>query len=531
MIQRLTSIPIHKLAPTHRDYVRHSLNLEKQRHVRPTSVPGSANTEAMEHKNLRRVFAFLDVRKDGVVTIDEIYGCTKLLGGSLTLAEVADLVWEIDDHLEGRLTWDSFLTAYYRCRENRTGYEPRGFLYLVEFLLMDRDFSGSVNVDEAMAVLYQRHGKTDLEELTRHFFEDESMLAVVTLDAFFDRFGRERPKVPSKFERRFSYNRDAMAALQTADAIAARRRLERLRNKPKPKPEGVVKATRRMMKGELDSGDGADSANRKLPSCGDLHWWQSPTKQGGAGGAASPEKASNAFLEAPADAPADAPGEPGEPDEPRPVRAGRSVSVHQPFGQRRSMACAAAEAEESRASRRGSSPARTGGGGGGGGGGGVSPALQTAAEVPRKRSVVVMRASHSASTAKLYGVGKSINVTIVDVDADADDADADDEPPSSTPAAGDNRAAGMRRASLLGPHEQQNRRRGSTASTASTGSSRGPLGRRNSSRSAPGFARFSERKAYPEPVVPERRISTSGSYKTFTVGLLEYDNLADWNND
>ena len=36
-----------------------------------------------------------------------------------------------------------------------------------------------------MAVLYQRHGKGDLEELTRHFFEDESMLAVVTLHLFF----------------------------------------------------------------------------------------------------------------------------------------------------------------------------------------------------------------------------------------------------------------------------------------------------------------------------------------------------------
>ena len=516
LMERLTSIPIHKLAPTHRDFVRHSLNLEKQRHVRPTSVPGAANAEAMEHKNLRRVFMFLDVRKDGVITIDEIYGCTKLLGGSLTLKEVADLVWEIDDHLEGRLSWDSFLTAYYRCRQNRTKCEPRGFLYLVEFLLMDRDFSGSVNVDEAMALLYQRHGKSDLEELTRHFFGDESMLAVVTLDAFYDRFGRERPKVASRFERRSSYNRDAMAALGTADAIAARRRVERLRSKKaKKRPEGVVRA-RRTLKGELDSGDGADSAHRQLPSCGNLLWWQSPEKKGAGGGGAeggwSSDKADNVFL-TDVDAPAEpaAPAASPSPEEPRQVRASPSVSVHQPPRQRRSVTSDGAAADESRASRRVSSPACT-----------ASAASHSQHQKQHQRKSVLLQTSHSASSAKLYGVGKSINVTIV-----AGPAAAADGPPSTPPGAGAGRVpSSTRRASLLASHEQQN------PQPSRRGSSRASMTRRRSSASAPSLSRSSETKANPRPVPPGRRISTNvGSCKSFTAGLLEYDNLAEWNND
>jgi hypothetical protein len=75
------------------------------------------------------------------------------LGSKLSLGEVSELIWEIDDSLEGRLTWANFSSAYYRCRRNASGFEPRGLLYLIEFLLMDKDLSGSVSVDEAMQAL------------------------------------------------------------------------------------------------------------------------------------------------------------------------------------------------------------------------------------------------------------------------------------------------------------------------------------------------------------------------------------------
>ena len=136
-----------------------------------------------------------------------------------------------------------------------------------------------------------------------------------------------------------------------------------------------------------------------------------------------------------------------------------------------------------------------------------------------QKKSVLMQTSHSASSAKLYGVGKSINVTVVAGPAAAD------EPPSTPPGAG-GVPSGTRRASLLASHELQNQQ------PSRRGSGRASMTRRRSSASAPSFSRFSENNANPRPVPPGRRISTNvGSCKSFTAGLLEYDNLAEWNND
>ena len=51
---------------------------------------------------------------------------------------MSELVWEVDDGAQGRLSWANFSSAYYRCRANASGFEPRGLLYLVDFLLMDK---------------------------------------------------------------------------------------------------------------------------------------------------------------------------------------------------------------------------------------------------------------------------------------------------------------------------------------------------------------------------------------------------------
>lgn len=40
-----------------------------------------------------------------------------------------------------------------------SGYEPRRLFNIVEFMMNDRDGSGSVSVEEAMQILYLRFGK------------------------------------------------------------------------------------------------------------------------------------------------------------------------------------------------------------------------------------------------------------------------------------------------------------------------------------------------------------------------------------
>ena len=59
---------------------------------------------------------------------------------------------------------------YHRCRNDKTGYEPRRLYNVVEFLMNDKDDSGAVSVEEAMSVLYVRHGKTNLDEHLTELF-------------------------------------------------------------------------------------------------------------------------------------------------------------------------------------------------------------------------------------------------------------------------------------------------------------------------------------------------------------------------
>jgi hypothetical protein len=45
------------------------------------------------------------------------------------------------------------------------GYEPRRLFNVVEFLMNDKDDSGSVSVEEAMQILYLRFGKGLLDSV------------------------------------------------------------------------------------------------------------------------------------------------------------------------------------------------------------------------------------------------------------------------------------------------------------------------------------------------------------------------------
>ena len=44
-----------------------------------------------------------------------------------------------------------------------SGYEPRRLFNVVEFLMNDKDDNGSVSVEEAMQILYLRHGRSLLD--------------------------------------------------------------------------------------------------------------------------------------------------------------------------------------------------------------------------------------------------------------------------------------------------------------------------------------------------------------------------------
>jgi calmodulin len=58
-----------------------------------------------------------------------------------------------------QVDWDEFKSMFYRTRDDQTGYEPRKLFTVVDFIMHDKNASGSIDLDEAVTNLYQRFGK------------------------------------------------------------------------------------------------------------------------------------------------------------------------------------------------------------------------------------------------------------------------------------------------------------------------------------------------------------------------------------
>lgn len=77
--------------------------------------------------------------------------------------EIEDMIWEVDENLDGCVDWEEFQLMFRRNITDKTGLEPSQLFNVVQFLMYDRDFCGEVSVDETMHMLFSRYGKARLE--------------------------------------------------------------------------------------------------------------------------------------------------------------------------------------------------------------------------------------------------------------------------------------------------------------------------------------------------------------------------------
>ena len=100
-------------------------------------------------------------------------------------SEVEDIIWEVDEDCDGLVDWNNFVlmycapatpllvsyvyliivllppparvcnhsSRYYRCRSDKSGCEPKRRFTLAEFMIYDKDGSGTVNEDECMEMM------------------------------------------------------------------------------------------------------------------------------------------------------------------------------------------------------------------------------------------------------------------------------------------------------------------------------------------------------------------------------------------
>lgn len=75
------------------------------------------------------------------------------------MVQVTMILWEVDDDNDAEVDFTEFRTAYYRARDDTTGCEPRKLYHIVEFMIHDKNRSGTIDIDECMSILQQRYAK------------------------------------------------------------------------------------------------------------------------------------------------------------------------------------------------------------------------------------------------------------------------------------------------------------------------------------------------------------------------------------
>jgi len=131
--------------------------------------------EKQELENLQRVFKRLDKKGAKRIDVEDLWGALKFLGHKCKKQDVEDMIWEIDEDRDGAVSWDECRSAFYRVKHDKEGWEPRRFFNIVEFMMHDKDNSGTIDQDECMEILFRRFGNdgSGLEAKTHEFMSHD----------------------------------------------------------------------------------------------------------------------------------------------------------------------------------------------------------------------------------------------------------------------------------------------------------------------------------------------------------------------
>ena len=80
------------------------------------------------------------------------------------------MIWEADEKIGGSIDYEDLQLVFQRNISDRTGLEPSKLYNLVQFLIFDSNENKMVSVDETMAFLHARYGRSGLEFKLKELF-------------------------------------------------------------------------------------------------------------------------------------------------------------------------------------------------------------------------------------------------------------------------------------------------------------------------------------------------------------------------
>jgi Ca2+-binding EF-hand superfamily protein len=143
----------------------------------PTSslsdILSKAETIKEEKSKLENELNDIRARPDQLIRPEDTASAIKALGKRMTKKEINDMMWEVDEKLDGVIDWDEFQLMFERNINDTSGLEPASFYHMVQFMIYDSDCNGMVSIDEIMNMLYARIGRSKMEHAITKLFGSE----------------------------------------------------------------------------------------------------------------------------------------------------------------------------------------------------------------------------------------------------------------------------------------------------------------------------------------------------------------------
>jgi len=132
-----------------------------------------------EQKQLKQEVAKIEARPEQYIRAQDTGIAMKWLGKRMTKREIHDLMWEVDEKIDGIIDWEEFSLMFERNVRDTSGLEPANFYHMVQFMIYDRDGNGKVSIDETMNMLYARLGRAKMETTIAKLFGGEDGAPIV----------------------------------------------------------------------------------------------------------------------------------------------------------------------------------------------------------------------------------------------------------------------------------------------------------------------------------------------------------------
>ncbi|EOD20533.1 hypothetical protein EMIHUDRAFT_101867 [Emiliania huxleyi CCMP1516] len=123
--------------------------------------------QSQELEGLQRVFDGIDKNNDKKVDVDEMHDTIRRLGYKCSKKEV-------DEDADGALEWSEFKLMYQRVRADKSGWEPRKLFTMIEFMMHDKDGSGTIDADECTQILYRRYSPAEVDAKVKEFMSHDT---------------------------------------------------------------------------------------------------------------------------------------------------------------------------------------------------------------------------------------------------------------------------------------------------------------------------------------------------------------------